>query len=801
MVSGMRSAHEMPPPRPLFHICAACHQQFDVAEAEPFTALPCPHCGELLRVRTTFDHFQLLNEIGAGGMSRVFEAEDFSLGRRVALKILNRDCSRDAARLAQFEREARLTASLSHPHVVKVFSVGRDQTHFYIAMELVPGGSLEERIERRGAQPEEEVLALAVQTAQGLRAAQQAGLIHRDLKPGNILFAEDGSAKLVDFGLALVQGRDVDASDELWATPFYVPPEKLDELPDTFRGDMYSLGATLFHALAGKPPHAKDTNSVAELKRLKSLPVHLRPVAPHLSNETCAIIDRLLSRKPEHRYGSYDELVQHLENARRHVKSRREAARRKRQEAPWALWTGVGAAAAAAAILAYVVIESGDDPPAPTPPPEPPALKSAPTTGQAPTEKFVQAREWLAAGDIARARPVFVELGASAATKQPTLNWALFHAGLAALLEDDAAAARRHFARLRELTADSPSEGVVRRFFSDTATLLAAEGPVTADGPEDFDVPGLRRLALLPLGLRAWADGRFARARELLRRFAHGEPPENYEWAGAYRALTEPYLHDLALEEALPSPPTRGEDLTADAGHAALQSLASVSAALKIPSGPLRRALAAREETFRRLLASRQEAEERQAGDLAREQAQSDQTALEAALEKIAPLRAAGKYALGVETLRELDVQSPFVKEKLEAHLFLWEAADEFLTLLAADIKQHGFTGTLERTPPLPAVAGATIVRASRDKWLVRAGRVETTLDLTATTPAFLISLASAFAEKTADSDAYYRRRETLVAYAEMNGLSDFARLAGERLARESGTFRAHWKRLAGEGR
>src|SRR5690606_28941637 len=131
-------------------------------------------------------------------------------------------------------------------------------THFYIAMELVPGGSLEERIEQ-GPLPELEVLRLAIQAAQGLRAAHQAGLIHRDLKPGNILFAEDGSAKLVDFGLALVQGHEVEDDDEIWATPYYVPPEKLEGLPDTFRGDMYSFGATLFHALAGKPPHGSDS--------------------------------------------------------------------------------------------------------------------------------------------------------------------------------------------------------------------------------------------------------------------------------------------------------------------------------------------------------------------------------------------------------------------------------------------------------------------------------------------------------------------------------------------------------------
>lgn len=792
----MRPAHEQP--RPLFHICAACHQQFDVADVEPFTAVACPHCGEMLRVRAAFDHFQLLKEIGAGGMSRVFEAEDFSLGRRVALKILNRECSQDAARLAQFEREARLTASLSHPHVVKVFSVGRDQTHFYIAMELVPGGSLEERMENDPL-PELDVLRMAVQAAQGLRAAQQAGLIHRDLKPGNILFAEDGSAKLVDFGLALVQGRDVDESDEIWATPFYVPPEKLDELPDTFRGDMYSFGATLFHALAGKPPHGTDTNSVAELKRVKSMPVHLRPVAPHLSNETCVIIDRLLARKPEHRYGSYDELIQHLENARRHVQSRQMAAQRRRAPASWRnVAVAGGAAAVALGLISLAIRETTPSSPtaAPNTPPEP-ERPTEPITGPTATSRFAQARDWLAEGEVTKARAVFRELASAPTTRQPTLNWAIFHSGLCALLEDDAAEARRAFRRLRDLTAESPSEGLVRTFFYDIGTLLAAEGEVTGDAPEDFDVLSLRRLALLPLGLRAWSDGRWERARSLLRRFAEGPPPENYEWAGAYRPLAAPYLHDLDEAVELPALPTPGPVISRDAGEAALAQLAQTVERLQVARGPLRRHIAEREEAYRQALTARREADLQVAGDKAREQAQSESQALEAVLEKIAPFRRSGQFAAGVQALRELQVESPFVKEQVETQLYLWQLADDFLTLLAEDLNRYGFTGTLERTPPLPAVAGATIVRASRDKWLVRAGRIETTLDLSATTPAFLLTLATGFADKTADSDAYYRRREALVAFAELNGLHDYARRAGDRLARESDVFRQHWKRLS----
>ena len=113
-----------------------------------------------------------------------------------------------------------------------------------------------------------------------LRAAQKAGLVHRDVKPGNILFAADGTPKIVDFGIALASGFEDESGGELWATPYYVPPEKLEHQPDDFRGDIYSLGASLFHALAGRPPFAADTCSVAELRKLKAKPPRLADLPP-----------------------------------------------------------------------------------------------------------------------------------------------------------------------------------------------------------------------------------------------------------------------------------------------------------------------------------------------------------------------------------------------------------------------------------------------------------------------------------------------------------------------------------------
>ncbi len=167
--------------------CPVCQNQIDVTSLDPFTKLKCPFCGQMVRVRRKFDHFMIVRQIGEGGMSRVFEAEDETLGRRVALKILNQRYSRDATRVEQFRQEALITANVNHPNVIKLYSVGYDQGYFYIAMELVTGGSLEQRIRKEGRLKESEALRIGLEVAEGLRAAQQMGLIHRDVKPANIL--------------------------------------------------------------------------------------------------------------------------------------------------------------------------------------------------------------------------------------------------------------------------------------------------------------------------------------------------------------------------------------------------------------------------------------------------------------------------------------------------------------------------------------------------------------------------------------------------------------------------------------
>ena len=235
-------------------VCYACSAPMNIASVAPYSRVICPDCQTENRVKKQFGPYVLARRHALGGMSSVFVAHDETLGREVAIKILSEEYSNDETRIAAFEEEARLTASFSHPHVVRVLTTGRAFGRLYIAMEFVTGGHFEHQIKEKGRISETELLPLAIQVAEGLKGAQAAGLIHRDIKPGNILLDAEGNAKIVDFGLALVTKGGMATATEIWATPYYVPPEAIEGLAEDFRSDVYAFGATLYHALAGKPP-------------------------------------------------------------------------------------------------------------------------------------------------------------------------------------------------------------------------------------------------------------------------------------------------------------------------------------------------------------------------------------------------------------------------------------------------------------------------------------------------------------------------------------------------------------------
>jgi serine/threonine protein kinase len=311
--------------------CWICGAVLDAGGYEPLVRVVCRNCGQKNLLQRTFGHFVPVETLGAGGMGTVYKARDTQLERFVALKLLHKDVSSEADRDAQLQQEARVAASVNHPNVVQIFSLGVDHGQFYVVMELIDHGSLDDLIESEGRLPEEQVLDVGIQIARGLRAAHRKGLIHRDVKPANILFIDEQAAKIGDFGLAAFATQQPQSDRVIWGTPPYVAPERLWNQPEDVRSDIYSLGATLFHAVAGKPPIDSSTNSATELRELKQHPAQLRAIAPEVSKPTACVLQRMTAPDPKQRFSFYDELLAELDAARRAL----EIAHARRHSSRW----------------------------------------------------------------------------------------------------------------------------------------------------------------------------------------------------------------------------------------------------------------------------------------------------------------------------------------------------------------------------------------------------------------------------------------------------------------------------------
>jgi serine/threonine protein kinase len=297
----------------LLESCPACGEVMDMCGMQPFTRVACSSCGKEFIARRWIDHFKILEPLAEGGIGAVYRAIDRNLDREVALKILKLETGGNAAGADAFEHEARAMAGILHSNIVRVFDFGRCQGVFYMAMEFLSGGSLDDLIQTCGTVDESRVLEIGIQVAEGLEAALQEGLLHRDIKPANILFSDSRAPKLVDFG------PGAKSLGEIWGTPHYIAPEKLDECPEDFRSDIYSLGSTLFHALAGRPPYETENVSLAELRRLKKFSVDLRAAVPGVSAETACAINRMMEIDPAKRHACHGELIDHLRLALRKI--------------------------------------------------------------------------------------------------------------------------------------------------------------------------------------------------------------------------------------------------------------------------------------------------------------------------------------------------------------------------------------------------------------------------------------------------------------------------------------------------
>ena len=310
----MQNDTHMPPAKAV-ETCKNCRLQLDLTDVAPLTMVECPVCKQPMEVLKKFGPFELQRILGKGGMGAVYKAVDLTLKRPVALKVLQSTWSSNRELTAQFEREASLTARINHPNVVRVYSTGVAYGMFYIAMELVDKGALDTKMDAVGKVPEEEVLQTCMQVAEGLAAAHRAGLIHRDIKPGNILFGEQNQAKIVDFGLALMSAQSTAGGGELWGTPYYIAPEALEGRREDFRSDMYALGASMWHSLVGAPPHSCLSTSMPELLASKRMPVDLRQVLPSVHPFTAAALNKTIAFDPDQRYPDYESLIADLRHA------------------------------------------------------------------------------------------------------------------------------------------------------------------------------------------------------------------------------------------------------------------------------------------------------------------------------------------------------------------------------------------------------------------------------------------------------------------------------------------------------
>ncbi|MBI5686760.1 MAG: serine/threonine protein kinase [Verrucomicrobia bacterium] len=317
--------------------CSNCGQHLDVTEVPAFSRVFCPSCNTKLLVPMVIGNYQLLNPIGSGGMGTVYKAFDSTLQRFVAVKLMKKELAANAQFVADFTREARAAASLNHPNIAQILSFGQtDEANgqYYIVMELLEGGSLDHMIETHKRVAELDVLNIGIQVASALKAAYQRGVIHRDIKPGNILFNSESQAKVVDFGLAQFAGAEEEKKQEegIWGTPYYISPEKLSGEREDFRSDIYSLGGTLFHALAGRAPFEANSATEVVLKHLREPALSLKTFAPDICDQTMHAIGCMLRKSREDRYPSYEELIDDLEEAKRAaVAHQREVADRKRK--------------------------------------------------------------------------------------------------------------------------------------------------------------------------------------------------------------------------------------------------------------------------------------------------------------------------------------------------------------------------------------------------------------------------------------------------------------------------------------
>ena len=297
--------------------CSVCETKvFIPGDLAPLATVPCSKCGNPIMMPLMLRQFELQSVIASGGMGTVYRSYDTVLQRLVAVKLMKKELLNDADALENFYREARACASLNHTNIIHIYTFDEGEGQRYLVMELADRGTLDGRIEKQGRVSELDVLDIGIKIASALDMALKHNFLHRDIKPGNILFDSDHEPKLIDFGLARGVDFEPESLTETHGTPYYVAPEKIQREKETFLSDMYSLGCTLYHAITGHVPFDAQTVEAVVAAHVHTPLTPPNEVVPEITQLTSDALVKVLAKKPQDRFLGYDDFRLALEFAR-----------------------------------------------------------------------------------------------------------------------------------------------------------------------------------------------------------------------------------------------------------------------------------------------------------------------------------------------------------------------------------------------------------------------------------------------------------------------------------------------------
>ena len=262
------------------------------------------------------DRYEIIKTIGEGGMANVYLANDTILDRKVAIKVLRGDLSNDEKFIRRFKREALSVSNLSHPNIVEVYDVGEEEGNYYIVMEYIEGKTLKQLLQKRGALTLNEVIDIMLQLTDGLAHAHDAYIIHRDIKPQNIMIEDNGLVKITDFGIAMaLNSTQLTQTNSVMGSVHYLPPEQANGKGSTVKSDIYSLGILMYELLTGSVPFKGDTAVEIALKHMKEKIPSIRKQNPTIPQSVENIVLKATAKNPKNRYDNVRDMYKDLQTA------------------------------------------------------------------------------------------------------------------------------------------------------------------------------------------------------------------------------------------------------------------------------------------------------------------------------------------------------------------------------------------------------------------------------------------------------------------------------------------------------